>query len=245
MSRALRSGIGRAVASVAVVAGAFAQGAEPVAAQTMDDHVYTYVALDEFEYAHGFGERPVEYDGQAWIGGDYDRLWLKVRGEHSTRETEGGFAVEALYSRTVSAFWNLQGGLGVDRAYQEGDGATRGLAAFGVEGLAPYWFEVEAFAYVSHDGDVSARLEASYDLLFTQRLVLEPEVELGLAVQDVPEFGVASGLDELELGARLRYEIVREFAPYIGISWVRNQLPEGPVGSVSETSVVAGLRWWY
>lgn len=235
----------RAFLVLTVAAAASATVARPATAQTMDDHVYTYVAFDELEYAHGFGERPVEYDGQAWIGGDFNRLWLKARGEHSTLETEGGFEAEALYSRTVSAYWNLQSGLRLDRAYGEGGSATRGLVAFGVGGLAPYWFEVEAFAYVSHQGDVSARLEAAYELLFTQRLVLEPEIELGLALQDVPEFGVATGLDELELGARLRYEIVRELAPYVGISWVRQELPEGPVGSVSDASFVAGLRWWY
>ena len=243
--RGMRNVAGRVPTILAVLATASAATAGPAVAQVMDDHVYTYASFDELEYAHGFGERPVEYDGQAWIGGDYDRLWLKARGEHSTLETEGGFELEALDSRTVSAYWNLQSGLRLDRGYGEGDGVTRGLAAFGVEGLAPYWFEVEAFAYVSHEGDVSARLEASYELLFTQRLILEPEVELGLAVQDVPAFGVASGLDELELGARLRYEFVRELAPYVGISWVRQELPEGPVGSVSDASFVAGVRLWY
>lgn len=241
----VRRGAGWPLVIRAVLAAASAVATGPAAAQTMDDHVYTYVAFDELEYAPGFGERPVEYDGQAWIGGDYDRLWLKARGGHSTLATAGGVEVEALYSRTASAFWNLQAGLRMDRGYGEGGGATRGLVALGVEGLAPYWFEVESFVYVSHEGHVSARLEAAYEMLFTQRLVLEPEVELGLAAQDVPTFGVASGLDELELGARLRYQIVRELAPYVGISWVRERRPEGPVRSVSEGSFVAGLRWWY
>lgn len=224
---------------------ALAVAGGPAAAQTMDDHIYTYVAFDELEYADGFGERPVLYDGEAWIGGDYDRLWLKARGEHSTIETEGAFEVEGLYSRTVSAYWNLHSGLRLDRAYGKGEGATRGLVALGVEGLAPYWFDVESFLYLSDEGDVSARVEASYELLFTQRLILEPEVEVALALQDVPAFGVASGLDELELGIRLRYEIVREFAPYLGISWVRESQPAGPVSSSSDGSLLAGLRWWY
>lgn len=233
---------GRAVAALAVL---IAASAPPVAGQTMDDHTYTYVAFDELEYAHGFSERPLEYDAQAWIGGDFNRLWLKARGEQSTLESEGGFEAEALYSRTVSPFWNLQAGLGLDRHYGAGEGVTRGLLGVGVQGLAPYWFEVEAFGYVSHEGDVSARLEAAFELLFTQRLILEPEVELGLALQDVPEFGVASGLDELEVAARLRYEIVREFAPYVGISWVRQRFPHGPEGTASDASFVAGLRLWY
>jgi len=245
------AGLGAALAGVALAGAALlASPAAPLAAQTMDDEIYTYVAVDELEYAHGFGERPVEYDGELWIGGDYDRLWVKARGEHSTLDGEGGFELEALYSRTVRAFWNLQAGLRVDRGYG-GEGATRGLVAVGLEGLAPYWFEVESFLYVSHEGDLSARLEAGYELLFTQRLVLEPEVELSLAAQDVPDFGVASGLDALELSARLRYEIVRELAPYVGVSWVRDRVPRGPdpgndaPSTVRDASFVAGLRWWY
>lgn len=230
---------GTAALAVAVAAA----GAAPAGAQVMDEHVYTYVAFDKLEYGHGFDERPVEFDGQAWIGGDFDKLWVKARGEHSTLETEGEFQGEALYSRMWRPFWNLQGGVRLDRRYG-GEAATRGLLAFGLEGLAPYWFEVEAFGYVSQDGDFSARLEASYELLFTQRLVLEPEVEVDLALQDVEAFGVASGLDELELAARLRYEIVRELAPYVGIAWVRKGLPNG-VGAGTSSSFVAGLRWWY
>lgn len=218
-------------------------------AQTMDDRIYTYVAFDELEYVPGTDERPVEYDGEMWIGGDYDRLWLKAQGEQSTLEGAGEIEAQALYSRAVTTFWNAQAGLRVDHHYGGEGGATRGLIAIGIEGLAPFWFEVESFVFVSREGDVSARLEASYDLLFTQRLVLEPEVELDLAVQDVPEFGVASGLDALELGARLRYEFVRELAPYVGISWTRSRYPDGPGGApgatVSDASLVAGLRWWY
>lgn len=246
MSRGMRHGASGTAAlvlagSVAVLVLAPTAGC----AQTMDDHIYTYVAFDELEYVPGLDARPVAYDGQAWIGGDFDRLWLKARGEQSTRAGAGDLQAEALYSRTASAYWNAQTGLRVDHHYGEGDGSTRALAALGFQGLAPYWFEVEAFVYVSQDADLSARLEAGYELLFTQRLVLEPEVELDLAVQDVPEFGVASGLDGLELGARLRYEIVRELAPYIGVSWERQKLPQGPVETATHGSLVAGVRWWY
>ena len=116
--------------------------------------------------------------------------------------------------------------------------------------MAPYWFEVETFLYVSHEGDVSARVEASYELLFTQRLILEPEIELNGAVQSVPEFGVGSGLSDFELGARIRYEFVRELAPYVGISWIRlvgetADMARDGAGVVSDASFVAGLRWWY
>lgn len=233
---------------VFATAAALPQGA---VAQTMDDHIYTYLAFDELEWAPGIGDRPVVWDAQGWIGGDYDRLWLKTEGERSTREDEGDFEIQALYSRTVGAFWNAQAGVRLDRRYGgDGDGATRGLLAIGLEGLAPYWFEVASFVFVSQDGDVSARLEASWELLFTQRLVLEPELELDAAVQEVPDFGVGSGVNAVELGARLRYEIVREFAPYVGITWIRRtggtaDMARSAGAPVSDASFVAGLRVWY
>lgn len=237
-----------AVLTLLLVAATWASDA--IRAQVMDDHIYTYVSFDELEYVPGAAEEPVEYDGQMWIGGDYDRLWLKARGEQSTLETEGHLEGQALYSRAVSTFWNAQAGVRVDHRYAAGPNDTRGLVAVGMGGLAPYWFEVESFLFVSQDGDVSARLEASYDLFFTQRLVLEPEMELNGAVQEVPAFGVGSGLNDLELGARVRYEIVRELAPYVGISWTRRfgetadmaRLDGRPV---SDANFVAGMRWWY
>ena len=235
---------------VVILAAFLVAAATGLGAQTMDDHIYTYVAFDELEYVPGaFGE-PVEYDGQMWIGGDYDRLWIKAEGEQSTLEGEGHVEGQALYSRAVSAFWNLQTGLGVEHRYAPVGGHTRGLLTVGIQGLAPYWFETEAFLVVSHEGDVSARLEAGYELLFTQRIVLEPEVELLAAVQDVPELGIGSGLSDMELGARLRYEIVRELAPYVGISWSRSfgdtaDLVRAAGAPVGDTNFLAGLRWWY
>lgn len=225
-------------------------GAAPLAAQTMDDMIYTFVQFDELEYVPGAIDEPVEYKGQMWIGGDFDRLWLKARGEQSTLEREGVFEGQALFSRATSPFWNTQVGLRIDRLYGLGGGATRGHLALGIQGLAPYWLEVESFLFVSHEGDVSARVEASYDVLFTQRLILEPEVELNGAVQAVPEFGVGSGLSDFEVGVRMRYEVVRELAPYVGISWHRlvgetADLARTGGGVVSDANFVAGLRWWY
>lgn len=218
--------------------------------QVMDDEIYTYVSFDELEYLPGGAAEPIEYDAQMWIGGDYDRLWLKAQGEQSTLETEGHFEGQALFSRAVSTFWNAQAGLRIDHRYGPGPNDTRGLMAVGMGGLAPYWFEVESFFFVSQDGDVSARLEASYDLFFKQRLALEPELELNAAVQDVPAFGVGSGLNDLELGARVRYEIIRELAPYVGISWTRRFGSTADMArldgrEVSDANFVAGLRWWY
>lgn len=221
------------------------------AAQTMDDHIYTYVAFDELEYARGGSGHPIAYDGEAWIGGDFDRLWLRAHGHQETRDGGGGeFEGQVLYSRAVSAFWNAQGGLRVDHHYGHGQRATRGLIALGLAGLAPYWFEVESFLFVSQDGDLSARLQASYDVLVTQRVIFEPEVELNAAAQEVPEFGTGSGLTDLTLGARLRFEIVRELAPYVGVSWTRRtggtaDLARAGGAPVGDAAFVAGVRWWY
>ncbi len=224
-------------------------GSSPAAAQgqamtmAMDDRaVYTYVSFDELEYRTGPEERSVGFDAMAWIGGDFNRLWAKGRGE---RPTGAGGDVEGqlLYGRVVSSFWDLQAGVRLDVHSGGAERRERGLIAIGLHGLAPYWFEVESTVFVSHEGDVSARLQASLDLLLTQRLILEPELELDFAAQGVPEFGVASGLSTIEVGARIRYEIVRELAPYVGVSWERNADTTGD--SERDTSFVAGLRWWY
>ena len=218
-------------------------GAARGQAMAMNDRVvYTYVSFDELEYRAGSEERPVELDALAWIGGDFNRVWVKARGERSTRGGTGEGEGQLLYGRVVAPFWDLQAGLRFDTRFGGGEGRARGLLAIGLQGLAPYWFEVESALFVSQEGDVSARVQASFDLLFTQRLILEPELELDLAVQDVPEFGVVSGLSAVEVGVRVRYEIVRELAPYVGVAW-ESHGGEG-AGAERGTSLVAGLRWW-
>jgi len=224
--------------------------AGPSAAQ-MGGNTYTYVAFDELELATSPEAQPVVFDGEAWYGGDFDRLWLKAAGELGTSEGQRDVevALQALYSRAVTAFWNLQAGVRVDHRTEDG-GATRPRLAVGVEGLARYWFEVEAFAFVGEDGDVTGTLEASYDMLLTQRLVLEPEVEISLASEAIPESGLGSGFTEGEFGLRLRYEVRREFAPYIGWSWERAfgetaDLVGARGEDGTEGTFVAGFRWWY
>jgi copper resistance protein B len=127
---------------------------------------------------------------------------------------------------------------------------SRTYGVLGIQGLAPYWFEVDAAGFVSNEGDVSARLEAEYDFLFTQKLILQPRTELNFAVQDVKELGIGSGLSTAELGLRLRYEIVREFAPYVGVSWTRlvgktEDFARDEGEDVSSVSFVAGVPLWF
>jgi copper resistance protein B len=221
-----------------------------VAAQTMDDHVYWKLLADELEYVPGPESRPIAFDASFWIGGDYNRVWVKAEGDRATVGSGGELEAQLLYSRLIAPFWELQAGLGLETVSGEGESRTRGLAVIGLEGLAPYWFEVEPQLLVSHEGDIAFALNASYELLFTQRLVLEPELEMNAALQDVPEFGVGAGFSDLSLAARLRYEFVREFAPYVGVVWDRRfgataDLARAAGEDVEDTAFVAGLRVWY
>lgn len=229
-----------------VVAGLL--GASPTSAQVMDDHIYGLVRLNEAEWATNEEAAPFAFDADGWVGGDYNRFWFRASGEWEG-EGEQAFEAQAVYSRLISPYFEFQTGLRLD--VLDGDETrSRSHLAAGFMGLAPYWFEVEAFLFVSQDGDVSSRLEAAYDLPFTQRLILEPEVVADLSFTDVPEFGIGAGLSALEAGARMRYEIRPEFAPYVG--WVY----EGGFGATADLAEAAGhtarvgtfvlgLRAWY
>jgi copper resistance protein B len=206
-----------------------------------------FVQADRLEYRWDDGESLLLWDAQGWYGGPVEKFWVKTEGEYLFESGAFGEAeVQALYSRAISPYFDLQAGLRYDAA----PNPTRTYAVIGVQGLVPQWFEVDAAAFVSHEGDVSARLELEYELLLTQRLVLQPRTELEFAVQEVEELGIGSGLSTAEVGLRLRYEVLREIAPYIGVSWhwkvggTANFARAG--GDETEgMSVVAGLRLWY
>jgi copper resistance protein B len=259
----VRSAIVRAgLALTGVVAGVMpslagaAQPAPPPSSHDPEMHdmmewgTTAFVLSEVLEYAPGGTGRPIRYDLLGWVGGPLNRVWAKAEGEQSTRSREGATELQLLYGRLISPFWDAQVGLRLDLGYGDGERNSRILAALGVQGLAPGWFEVEPSLFISQHGDVSASVTASYDLLLTQRLVAEPRVEVDAAVQDVPEFGVGSGLGVLELGLRVRYELLRELAPYLGISWERRLMEAADLArtageSVQQLSVVAGLRLWY
>jgi len=240
-----------AAAALALVATGGALSAQQPGADMpiMQPDTRTYVVFDELEFLATGGDGAVEYDGDLWWGGDIHRIWLRGWGEQSTESSEGDVRVEAMYSQAVTPFWNLQVGARLDHMY--GDARrTRAHLGIGFAGLARYWFEVEAFAYLSDEGDASARLEASYDLLLTQRLALESEVEAQATSRTLPEWGLGGGVSDVELGARLRYEFRREFAPYVGVSWERalgntSDLVRAAGGELSRASLVLGLHWWW
>lgn len=201
------------------------------------------------EYVPGGTEQPIRYDLLGWYGSAENRFFAKAEGEQSTRTSGGAAELQLLYGRLVAPYWDAQVGVRFDADYGQGRADTRAALALGFQGLAPGWFEVEPTLFVSQDGDVSASFKASYDLLFTQRLVVQPRLETSAALQAVPELGVGSGLNNLELGLRVRYEIRREFAPYVGVSWDRRlggtaDLARAAGEPVRDASVVVGVRLW-
>jgi copper resistance protein B len=213
-----------------------------------DNAIFATFKADRFE--HQWREKDKEvllWDVIGWVGTDFNKLYLESEGEYSldAEEVEEAGA-ELLYSRTLSAFWDLQAGLRHDFEPMP----SRTFFALGLQGLAPLWFEIDATAYLSEDGDVSAKLEAEYELLLNQRLVLIPRLEAGLSLQDVPEYETWQGITGITLGCRLMYHFYRELAPYIGVTWNRkigetahNIDKEG--GDVDSAAFVAGLRFWF
>ena len=212
-----------------------------------DNEIFAVFRGDRLEYQSREGDEILLWDVQAWVGRDYNKLWLKSEGTWLIDDGKVDEAsLEVLYSRNVSSFWDLQAGIRHDFE----PNPERTFGAFGVQGMAPLWFEVEATAYISEDGDLSAAFEAEYDLLLSQRLVLQPRMETGIAVQEVEELGIGQGFTDIALGLRLRYEIRREFAPYIGVSWMRKlgetaDFAQDEGEDIESTSFVAGVKVWF
>lgn len=203
------------------------------------------VLIDQAEWRIRDGEDGFAWNGEAWWGGDDNRLVVKSEGEGSDGHMEEA-EVQLLYSRAISAYFDLQAGLRQDLQ----DGPKRTYVAVGVEGLAPYWFETEGALFVSDEGEPFARLEGSYDLRLTQRLILQPSAEVNLSARDIPELELGSGVTDLELGLRLRYQVTREFSPYVGVTYGRKfggtaDYAKAAGEDDTETSVVVGVRTWF
>lgn len=184
------------------------------------------------------------WSGSLWLGGDVNRLRVKSSGERSGGHTRSA-STEALYSRSVTPWWDLVAG-----ARHEFQPDSRTWGAIGLQGLAPYMFEVSAMAYVGSGGQVQLKVEAEYEVLLTNRLILQPMVEATASLEDEPEAGIGSGLGKLEAGLRLRYEVTRRFAPYIGVTHERAlgntaDIARASGGHLRDTRVVAGVRFWF
>ena len=185
-----------------------------------------------------------EWEAAAWYGGDFNKVWIETEGEHFDSEDEA--RVEAAWDHIVSAWWSTRLGLRTD----VGDAPSQSWVAFGVAGLAPGFVELEAMAYVGDGGRTALRLTTEYDLLLTQRWVLQPALEINAYGKDDPERRIGAGLSDMELGLRLRYEIRREFAPYLGVNWSKRFGDSADFARASgedpdEISLVAGLRAWF
>ncbi len=215
----------------------------------LDRQIRVFALADVLEYVPN-GTGGVRVDALGWVGGDYNRVYLRLDGNQPVKGDGGESALDVTYGRLLTPFWT---GLVGGRVEVHGLGSstvqTRTLLAAGFEGISPYWFEVEPTLYISSKGDVSARFVTAVDVLFTQRLILQPRFETNLAVQAVRELGVGSGINDIELGARVRYEYTRKLAPYIGLSYFRSigetaGLARASGERVKVAAVVFGIRAW-
>ncbi|MEW8660850.1 MAG: copper resistance protein B [Candidatus Thiodiazotropha sp.] len=210
-----------------------------------DDPLLYKVMIEKLELREAEGAEPLVLDGEVWIGYDLDKFWIKSELERPGGETEE-LELQLLYSRAISAFWDIQVGWRRDLIPDP----ERDWLAVGLKGLAPYLFEVAATLFAGESGQIGLRLDAEYEYLFTQRLVLSPEFEINLHTKDDEEVGIGSGLSDLSLGLRLRYEVLKEFAPYVGISWSKRfgdsadfAREEGE--DVTDVQWLVGLRAWF
>lgn len=214
-----------------------------------DEIRHTFVLADILEFRPQGDETDFRWDIEGWHGGDFNRLWFKTEGEQSAIRSERNIDFQLLYGRFIKRFYDLQiGGRAETRSFR-GASVTRGQAVIGIEGLVPYRYELEAALFISHQGDVSGRFTFTRDFLATQRWILQPRFETNIAAQRVERFGVGRGLNDIELGLRLRYEIRRKFGPYIGVSYVQSffgtaDLVRQDGGDPSKLRFVGGVRIW-
>lgn len=210
-----------------------------------DSGIHSLLLINQLEWQGGEGDGALNWDIKGWVGGDIDRLWLRSEGERSAGRTESA-EVQALWGHAISPWWDLVGGVRQD--FIPGDGQT--WAAFGAQGMALYNFEAEATVFVGEAGRTAARLEGDYDILLTNRLILQPTAELNFYGRNDPQRGVGSGLSDSELGLRLRYEVRREFAPYVGVTWNRSygqtaQYARDEGEDTRQLRWVVGVRLWF
>jgi copper resistance protein B len=210
-----------------------------------DNAINSLTLIDQLEYQNADEGSVLAWDASGWIGNDIDRLWWRSEGERTDGTTEGA-EVQAFWGHAISPWWETV--LGVRQDFKPGSPQT--WAAAGIQGMALYNFETEATAYLGENGQSAARLEGEYDILLTNRLFLQPRAEANFYGKNDPGRGIGSGLADTELGLRLRYEIVRQFAPYIGVSWGKvygntADYVQEEGGDSSEARFVAGVRIWF
>ncbi|MGB6603889.1 MAG: copper resistance protein B [Steroidobacteraceae bacterium] len=246
----LRGRLASLTAGALTLAGTLGHAQQPPsggpAAMQMDDTAhFGTVLLDQLEWRQTDMGPAGVWEAEGWYGGDYDKLWLKTEGEQVDGVTEDARA-EVFWDRVIGRWWDLQ--LGAREDF--GRGPPRSWAGLGFEGLARDWLDLEATVYLGEQGRTAARVKAEYDILMTQRLIVQPEAEANLYGKSDPARQIGSGLSELDAGIRVRYEIRRELAPYIGVAWQR--LFGETAGfartlgrTASDVQFLAGVRLWF
>lgn len=204
------------------------------------------IIIEQLEAAFDDGHEGYAWAAQGWYGGDIHRFWWKSEGEGAIAGELEGAELQLLYSRAVTPYFDVQAG--VRQSYANDQDRTDFVV--GVQGLAPHWFEVGAEAFLSTKGDLTARAEAEYDLRLTQRLILQPSSEIHFAAQDVPALALGAGVTDIELGLRLRYEVNRRFAPYIGLEWASavgetRSLRQAGGSDAEAAHALIGVRAWF
>jgi len=231
----------------------FSPGSWPAPVNDQEHRLFTLVDVLEYrpKTDGSQGSDDYRWDVEGWYGGDYNRLWFKSEGQKDTAfKADYDVDFQLLYGRFIQKYYDFQIGPRVETQTFRGSNVTRGLGVIGIEGLVPYNYEFESALFIDQNGAVSARLSVNKDMLLTQRLILQTRFETNAAVQRVEEFTTGSGLNNLELGFRLRYEIRREFAPYVGFSLDRSfgetaTLVREEGGNSSQIRFVAGVRMWF
>jgi len=204
-----------------------------------DNPLFAKLTIDELERQDN-DEKNTAWDTNLWIGYDLDKLYFYTEGEKpkdGTTESEN----QLVYSRAIAPYWDIQFGVGYDKT--EEDSQTWGVVA--LQGLAPYFFETRGALLIGDSGNVGLRLEAEYEALLTQKLILTPSIATDLYSKDNLSMGLGKGLSNITAGARLRYEIRREFAPYVGVEWSKNFGNTADISPLDETYAVAGVRIWF
>ena len=215
-----------------------------------DRALTTFFLADVFEYQAAKKGGDFRWDVEGWIGGDYNKIWIKSEGQRNTAlKADYDIDLQILYGRFVKRYYDFQVGTRVETQTYQGRAVTRAHAVIGIEGLVPYRYEIEPTLFISQNGDVSGRFTILRDYSITQRLILQPRFETTIAAQRVDRFTTGSGLNNIEAGLRVRYDIRRKFSPYIGISFDRSffgtaALVRREGGDPSQIRFVAGLRFW-
>ena len=215
-----------------------------------DQQQNLFLLADVLEYRPGEGPDDFRWDIEGWYGGDYNRLWFKSEGEQNTAfKADYDLDLQLLYGRFVWKYYDFQVGGRLETQTFRGDPVTRVHAVIGLEGLIPYSFDLESALFLSDDADLSARLSASKDFYWTQRLILQSRFETNAAFQEVERFTTGAGWNNIELGFRMRYEVWRKFGPYVGVSFDWSLFETAGLvredgGDPSQIRFAAGVRVW-